>query len=46
VLTLSRYKLTESDVELAAQEWLGEGGYSYIAKSEVTPGETAAERES
>ena len=42
---MARNKFTETDVELAALEWLGKGGYSIIAESEVTSGETAAEWE-
>ncbi len=40
------YKFTEDDVELAALEWLGEVGYSYLGGPEIAPGETTEERQS
>ena len=43
---MSQYKFTETDVELAALEWLSEVGYSYTGGPEIAPGETDAERES
>jgi type I restriction enzyme R subunit len=39
-------RFTESDVELAALEWLEEVGYAVVGGPEIAPGEPAAERES
>ena len=43
---MAHYKFTETDVELAALEWLGEVGYSYVGGPDIAPCETAAERQS
>ena len=43
---MSHYKFTETDVELAALEWLSEIGYSYLGGSEIASGENTAERDS
>ena len=38
-----KHKFTEDDVELAALEWLGEIGYSYLGGLEIAPGEPTPE---
>lgn len=43
---MSNFRFTETDVELAALEWLSEVGYSYSGGPEIAPGENTAERDS
>lgn len=38
-------KFTESDVELAALDWLGQIGYTCIGGPDIAPGELSAERQ-